>query len=71
MPYTEVLFKPGSRFSYSNPCVIYLGRIVELLSHDDFEVYIGVLGLFRAAEARGAVRVNWTPAAYSPTIGRR
>jgi CubicO group peptidase (beta-lactamase class C family) len=40
MPYTEVLFKPGSRFSYSNPGVIYLGRIVELLSHDDFEVYI-------------------------------
>ncbi len=40
MPYTEVLFKPGSRFGYSNPGVIYLGRIVELLSHDDYEVYI-------------------------------
>ena len=40
MPYTEVLFKPGSRFSYSNPGVIYLGRIIELLSHDDYEVYI-------------------------------
>jgi CubicO group peptidase (beta-lactamase class C family) len=40
MPYTEVLFKPGSRFSYSNPGVIYLGRIVELLTHDDYEVYI-------------------------------
>src|SRR5215204_2755563 len=40
MPYTEVLFKPGSRFSYSNPGVIYLGRIVELLSHDDYEVYV-------------------------------
>lgn len=40
MPYTEVLFKPGSRFSYSNPGVIYLGRVVELLSHDDYEVYI-------------------------------
>jgi CubicO group peptidase (beta-lactamase class C family) len=39
MPYTEVLFKPGSRFSYSNPGVIYLGRIVELLTHDDYEVY--------------------------------
>lgn len=40
MPYTEVLFRPGSRFSYSNPGVIYLGRIIELLSHEDYEVYI-------------------------------
>jgi CubicO group peptidase (beta-lactamase class C family) len=40
MPYTEVLFKPGSRFSYSNPGVIYLGRIIEVLTHDDYEVYI-------------------------------
>jgi CubicO group peptidase (beta-lactamase class C family) len=40
MPYTEVLFRPGSRFGYSNPGVIYLGRIVELLTHDDYEVYI-------------------------------
>lgn len=40
MPYTEVLFKPGSKFSYSNPGFIYLGRVIELLSHDDYEVYI-------------------------------
>ena len=40
MPYTEVLFKPGSRYSYSNPGVIYLGRIIELLTQDDYEVYI-------------------------------
>lgn len=40
MPYTEILFKPGSRYSYSNPGVIYLGRIIELLTHDDYEVYI-------------------------------
>jgi len=40
MPYTEVLFKPGSRFGYSNPGVIYLGRIIELLTHEDYEVYI-------------------------------
>jgi CubicO group peptidase (beta-lactamase class C family) len=40
MPYTEVLFKPGSRYSYSNPGVIYLGRIVELLAREDYEVYI-------------------------------
>jgi CubicO group peptidase (beta-lactamase class C family) len=40
MPYTEVLFKPGSRFSYSNPGVIYLGRIIELLTKEDYEVYV-------------------------------
>lgn len=40
MPYTEVLFKPGTKFSYSNPGVIYLGRIIELLTHEDYEVYI-------------------------------
>ncbi|HKR02397.1 MAG TPA: serine hydrolase domain-containing protein [Pyrinomonadaceae bacterium] len=40
MPYTEVLFKPGSTYSYSNPAVIYLGRIIELLAQEDYEVYI-------------------------------
>jgi len=40
MPYTEVLFTPGSKYSYSNPGFIYLGRIIELLTHDDYEVYI-------------------------------
>jgi CubicO group peptidase (beta-lactamase class C family) len=40
MPYQEVLFKPGSRFSYSNPAFIYLGRIIEVLSGDPWEIYI-------------------------------
>jgi CubicO group peptidase (beta-lactamase class C family) len=40
MPYTEILFQPGTKFSYSNPGIIFLGRIIETLSHDDFEVYI-------------------------------
>jgi CubicO group peptidase (beta-lactamase class C family) len=40
MPYTEILFKPGSRFSYSNPGFIFLGRVIETLSGDDFEVYM-------------------------------
>lgn len=39
-PYTEILFKPGSKFSYSNPGIIFLGRAIETLSGDDFEVYI-------------------------------
>ncbi len=39
-PYTEVKFKPGSRFRYSNPGIIYLGQVIERLSGEDFEVYI-------------------------------
>ena len=39
-PYTQILFKPGTQYSYSNPGVIFLGRIIELFSGDDFEVYI-------------------------------
>lgn len=39
-PYTEILFKPGSRFSYSNPGIIFLGKIIEKLSGDNYEVYI-------------------------------
>ncbi len=40
LPYTEILFKPGTKFSYSNPGIIYLGRLIELLAHEDYEVYI-------------------------------
>jgi len=40
MPYTELQFRPGTKFSYSNPGVIFLGRIIELFSGDDYEVYI-------------------------------
>src|SRR5687767_11056224 len=29
LPYTEILFKPGSRFSYSNPGIVYLGQVIE------------------------------------------
>jgi CubicO group peptidase (beta-lactamase class C family) len=39
-PFTEILFKPGSKFSYSNPGIIFLGRIIEKLSGEDYEVYI-------------------------------
>src|SRR4051812_19978242 len=39
-PYTEILFKPGTQYRYSNPGVIFLGRIIELLTGDDYEVYI-------------------------------
>jgi CubicO group peptidase (beta-lactamase class C family) len=40
IPYTEIHFKPGSKWSYSNPGIIFLGRVVELLTTDDWEVYI-------------------------------
>jgi CubicO group peptidase (beta-lactamase class C family) len=40
LPYTEVQFRPGSRFSYSNPGIVYLGQVIERLTGEDFEVYI-------------------------------
>ena len=40
LPYTDVEFKPGSRYSYSNLGIIFLGQIIEQLSGDDYEVYI-------------------------------
>lgn len=40
MPYMQIQFKPGSKFSYSNPAIVYLGRVIEMLSKDDYEVYI-------------------------------
>lgn len=39
-PFTEILFKPGSKFSYSNLGVIFLGRIIEKLTGDDYEVHV-------------------------------
>jgi CubicO group peptidase (beta-lactamase class C family) len=40
LPYTDVQFAPGSKYSYSNPGVIFLGRIIEQLSGDDYEMYV-------------------------------
>jgi CubicO group peptidase (beta-lactamase class C family) len=40
LPYTDVRFRPGSRHSYSNPGIVFLGRIIEQLSGDDWEVYV-------------------------------
>jgi CubicO group peptidase (beta-lactamase class C family) len=40
LPFTELLFKPGERFGYSNPGILFLGRIIEKLTGDDYEVYI-------------------------------
>ncbi len=40
LPYTAVQFRPGARFSYSNPGIVYLGQVIERLSGEDFEVYV-------------------------------
>ena len=40
MPYQELAFKPGARYSYSNPGFIYLARIVEQLTGDPWEAYV-------------------------------
>ena len=40
MPYTEVEFKPGSKYSYSNLGIVFLGQVIERLSGEDFEVYM-------------------------------
>ena len=40
LPYTRVEFRPGSRFGYSNPGIVYLGQVIERLSGEDFEVYV-------------------------------
>jgi CubicO group peptidase (beta-lactamase class C family) len=40
MPYTEVEFAPGSKFSYSNPGLVFVGRAIERLTGDDYEVYM-------------------------------
>jgi len=40
MPYQEIHFVPGSRFSYSNPAFIYLARILEQITGDPYQSYI-------------------------------
>ena len=40
MPYQELLFRPGSKYSYSNPGFVYLARVVEQLTGDPWEAYV-------------------------------
>lgn len=39
MPYTNVKTAPGTKYSYSNPGLIFVGRAIEALAGEDFEVY--------------------------------
>jgi CubicO group peptidase (beta-lactamase class C family) len=40
LPYQQIAFPPGSRFSYSNPSWIYLARILEQKTGDPWDAYI-------------------------------
>jgi CubicO group peptidase (beta-lactamase class C family) len=40
MPYTEILFPPGSRYAYSNPGIVFLGQVIARLSGEEWEVYV-------------------------------
>ena len=40
MPYQRLMFKPGSRFSDSNPGFVYLARIIEKASGDPWASYV-------------------------------
>jgi CubicO group peptidase (beta-lactamase class C family) len=40
MPYTRILFPPGSKYSYSNPGIIFLGRVIEKVTGDVYEAYV-------------------------------
>jgi CubicO group peptidase (beta-lactamase class C family) len=62
MPYTEMLFAPGSKFSYSNPGIVYLGMTIERLTNEDYEMYVtknvlSPLGMSRAFFDRAPVHL--------------
>jgi CubicO group peptidase (beta-lactamase class C family) len=40
MPYTRVEFAPGSKYQYSNPGLVFLGRAIEDVTNEPFETYI-------------------------------
>lgn len=40
MPYTRIEFAPGSKYSYSNPGLVFIGRIIEDLAGEPFETYV-------------------------------
>ena len=53
MPYTEILFEPGTRHGYSNLGAIFLGRVIQALTGDGIEAYIDKnifkpLGMYRS-----------------------
>ena len=72
----ELIFDPGTQYSYSNPGVIFLGRIIELLSGDDYEVYITKnilmpLGMHASFFDRAPYYLRAAPFAQLHAHGRR
>ncbi len=51
MPYTRIHFPPGSRYTYSNPGIVFLGRTIETVTGDVYEAYIDK-NLFRPLDMR-------------------
>jgi CubicO group peptidase (beta-lactamase class C family) len=40
MPYSELQFRPGSRYGYSNPAFVYLARVIEQVTGDPWDAYV-------------------------------
>lgn len=40
MPYQELGFRPGSKYSYSNPGFVYLARVIEQITGDPWDAYV-------------------------------
>ena len=40
MPYSELHFRPGSRYGYSNPAFVYLARVIEQITGDPWDAYV-------------------------------
>lgn len=40
LPYTEVEFRPGSKYQYSNLGIVFLGQLIERVAGEDYEVYV-------------------------------
>ena len=40
MPYQRLLFRPGSRYAYSNPAFVYLARVIEQVTGDPWDAYV-------------------------------
>jgi CubicO group peptidase (beta-lactamase class C family) len=40
MPYQEIGFRPGTKYSYSNPGFIYLARVIEQITGDPWDAYV-------------------------------
>jgi CubicO group peptidase (beta-lactamase class C family) len=40
MPYQQLVFRPGSRYGYSNPGFVYLARVIETITGDSWAIYV-------------------------------